>query len=300
MAPDARKKDPWKVSLHGGHSAAYCDHAESTLDEILDAAVACGYHTFGVAEHAPRNGEKYLYDEEIDRGWRVDTIQGLFGEYARALDKAVERYKGRLCVLKAFEAEVVPPDHYPEIMLAYKQDLNFDYMVGSVHYVGDIIIDYKPELFEHALEVHGGHENLAVSYYHTVTSMVTRLRPEVVGHFDIIRKAFSNDQDAHTPKIIAAACESLEAVRECHAILEVNTAGYRKGLGCPYPSPVYIRLARDMGIPVCFGDDSHAAHHVGTGIEAAREYLLTLGIVRITTLERGASGLNRKEVSLLE
>jgi hypothetical protein len=33
------------VSLHGGHSREYCDHARSTLREILEAAVACGYDT---------------------------------------------------------------------------------------------------------------------------------------------------------------------------------------------------------------------------------------------------------------
>lgn len=291
---------PWKISLHGGHSRQFCDHSNSTLREILDAALAFGYCTYGVAEHAPRCEARYLYDEEIEMGWDVETLDHMFQQYAETVDHLVREYDGRLQVLKAFEAEVVPPQRYPEIMLSYKNNLNFDYIVGSVHYVDDCIIDYKPEYFKRALESCGGYENLAVRYFHTLADMVEKLNPEVVGHFDLIRKGFPETQDLETERILAAAGEALEVIRDRHALLDVNTAGYRKGFPYPYPAPVFARMARDMGIPMCFGDDSHDARHVGAGIEPAREYLLSLNINRITTLERGNTGLNRKEVSLFD
>ena len=65
----------WKVSLHGGHSGAYCDHATGSLTEVLDAAVAFGYSTFGVTEHAPRVHEKFLFEEEIRKCWEEYTEQ---------------------------------------------------------------------------------------------------------------------------------------------------------------------------------------------------------------------------------
>ncbi len=30
---------PWKVSLHGGHSGQFCDHAKGSLREIVEAAI---------------------------------------------------------------------------------------------------------------------------------------------------------------------------------------------------------------------------------------------------------------------
>ncbi len=292
----------WKISLHGGHSSGFCDHASSTLGEMLDAAVAFGYHCFGVAEHAPRPAEKYLYAEEIQMGWDVKTLDRLFRAYADAMDQAVDACTGRLQVLKAFEAEVVPQKGYAENMLAYKRELNFDYIVGSVHYVDDIIIDYKREYFEQALEACGGYERLVVRYYQILADMVSNLRPEVIGHFDIVRKGFpiECEKELYTPRAKAAAEEALEAMRQFNCILDINTAGYRKGSPFPYPAPVYVQLARDLGIPVCFGDDSHDASQVGEGIEQAREYLLSMGINRIMTLERGVAGLNRVDVSLLD
>ena len=291
---------PWKVSLHGGHSIPFCDHAHSSLDEILDAAIACGYHTYGVTEHAPRVEPKYLYEEELALGWTVRTLDDLFQVYAKELDAAREIYADRLQVLKGFEAEVCPPDRYAEIMSAYKRNLNFDYVVGSVHYVDDIILDYKTELFQQALEGCGGYENLAVKYYETLADMAVQLRPEVIGHFDLIRKGFPASQDPHVPRILAAACNALEVVREYDGILDVNTAGYRKGLGGTYPSRELIRLAKDMGIPFCFGDDSHAAADVGSGVEEARLCLLESGVSTITCLAPGEAGMNRIELSLLD
>ncbi len=52
------------VSLHGGHSGEFCDHAEGSLREILDAAIDAGYHTFGVSEHAPRCEDRFTYPNE--------------------------------------------------------------------------------------------------------------------------------------------------------------------------------------------------------------------------------------------
>lgn len=290
----------WKVSLHGGHSAPFCDHARNTLKELLEAAVDYGYHTFGVTEHAPRVESRYLYEEEVQLGWTVETLDTLFRNYAEAVDKARLEFSDRLQVLKGFEAEVCPPGRYREIMLEYKCNLGFDYLVGSVHYVDDIIIDYKPEYFKQALEGCGGYEGLAVKYYQSLADMVIQLRPEVIGHFDLIRKGFPKSQDAHTPRIMAAVCAALEVVREYDGILDVNTAGYRKGLGSPYPSREIIHIAKDMGIPFCFGDDSHAVSDVGAGVEEARCCLLDAGVSGVTYFARGDAGLNRLVAPLCE
>lgn len=289
---------PWMISLHGGHSRRYCDHAKDLLRDMLEAAVACGYHTFGVTEHAPRTEPQYLYAEEIQMGWDEATVHTLFLEYAAELERLKEEFAGRLCILKGFEAEVVPPSHYPTIMNDLRRNLKFDYIVGSVHYVDDVIIDYTPDMFNRALEQCGGYEELAVRYYQTVAEMVLCLKPEVVGHFDIIKKGFPEAENGVSPRVRKAAFEALEVIRDSGSILDINTAGYRKGLGVPFPDPLYIRTARDMGIAMCFGDDSHSVEQVGMDIDKARDCLLQHGVNRIVALTRSDSGLERLEIPL--
>ena len=132
---------PWKISLHGGHSGEYCDHAVGTLREVIEAAIAQGFKTYGISEHAPRHGERYIYANERERGWTLEKIKADFEAYAKAIFALAEEYADRITILRGYEVEVVPHDRYAEIMLDYRKRYRFDYMVGSVHYMHDISID---------------------------------------------------------------------------------------------------------------------------------------------------------------
>jgi histidinol-phosphatase (PHP family) len=289
-------RQPWRVSLHGGHSGEFCDHADGTLRDMLDAAVRYGYHTFGVSEHAPRLEERFLYSEEIARGWTLEKIADDFERYQRALEPLVGEYADRLVILRGFECEVVPSNRYREIMRGYRERREsngkqvFDYCVGSVHYVAEMQIDGRPEKLAAAAEAFDGLERLAVRYYETVAEMVSALRPEVVGHFDLIKKNVSpaglSLADIDTEKVRGAAIAALETVRSVGSILDLNTAGWRKGLGEPYPAPWLVKEADRMGIGFCFGDDSHRPVEVGAGVDRAAEYLLANGVRTVTVLTR--------------
>ncbi len=286
----------WRVSLHGGHSGEFCDHAEGTLREILEAAVAAGYHTFGVSEHVPRSAERFLYAEERDRGWDMAKITADFERYSAVLTPLAEEFADRLIVLRGFEAEVIPTETYVEQMRGYREQRLpdgrplFDYCVGSVHYVREHQIDGPPESWVKAAEALGGPETLAVIYYETVAEMVEALHPEVVGHLDLIKRnaalAGFGDFSLDTSRIRLAATDALEAVRAHRGILDLNTAGWRKGLGEPYPAPWLVKQAQAMGVPFCFGDDSHNTKQVGAGLEQARLYLRQCGVPSITVLTR--------------
>jgi histidinol-phosphatase (PHP family) len=279
---------PWLISLHGGHSSAYCDHAMDTLRDMLDAAVAKGFTAFGVSEHCPRLGDQYLYPHEKVLGWTVQTQIEKFEQYCSDIQEIARAYAGRLRILRAFETEAVPHERYIDLMLGYRKSADFDYMVGSVHHVNGIMIDYDKDTFNQLARSIGGVEPLAIRYYEIVGEMVTALRPEVVGHFDLVRKYAPGEESVGTPAIRDAAFRALERVKETGGILDINTAGYRKGIGRPYVSPWLLEAAKAMEIPVCFGDDSHSVADVGAGIPEARDYLLAHGIEEIHPI--GAAG----------
>ena len=287
---------PWKVSLHGGHSGEFCEHAVSTLREVLEAAVQAGFSVFGVSEHAPRSQDRFIYESEREKGYTLGRIQAEFDAYTIAVHQLCEEFADRLTVLRGFEAEVVPTTTYREEMLAIRP--KFEFMVGSVHYVNEIPIDGSPEEFAQALESAGGLEALAVRYYESLAEMVDALQPEVVGHLDLIRRRAPLDADLATPAIEKAVDRALEAVKSADAILDLNTAGWRKGLGGPYPAPWLVKKADAMGIGFCFGDDSHGPADVGAGIADAREYLLENGVSRIRGLNRSGSTIVKEWVAL--
>ena len=290
--------EQWKVSLHGGHSSVYCDHAYDCLEDLIKAAIEAGYETFGVSEHAPRLHPDLLYPDEVKMGWTVDTLASKFEEYAQEMDELIPRYADRINLLKGFEAEIVPNDSYVDIMLDFREKYAFDYMVGSVHYVDGIIIDYTPELLGEAARQHGGLDALAVRYYELVREMVLNLKPDVVGHLDLVRKFAPSETAVDSQAIRRKAYKAMQAIKEQGCILDLNTAGYRKKLGRPYPAPWLIQEALELDIPFCFGDDSHCISDVGAGLEDGREYLLELGVETITTLTRGTDGIKKKIIPL--
>jgi histidinol-phosphatase (PHP family) len=213
-------------------------------------------------------------------------LQSDFDGYVPAAKALAQEFSGRIEVLVGFEAEVVPAASYADEMSAIREKYELEYMVGSVHYVGEIQIDGTMEEFHAAVAEFGGIESLAVRYYDAVAEMVARLKPEVVGHLDLIRRNSPPGADLQTAAIVAAADRALQSVKESGAILDLNTAGWRKSLGNPYPAPWLVKRANELGVGFCFGDDSHGAAQVGDGIDRARDYLLELGVANIRSLRR--------------
>ncbi|MEZ5394669.1 MAG: histidinol-phosphatase [Bryobacterales bacterium] len=289
---------PWKTSLHGGHSGEFCEHAVGSLREVVDSALAKGFEVYGVSEHAPRAEERFLYPSERAKGYTLERIHDEFEAYAKAVRALAEEYADRMTLLCGFEAEVVPSGRYRDLMRGHRARHGFDYMVGSVHYVGEVSIDGERADFDRAVEGCGGLEPFAVRYYNDVAEMIEALEPDVVGHLDLIRKNAPADADLATPAIRAAANRALEAARASGAVLDLNTAGWRKGLGSPYPAPWLVRRAHEAGVAFCFGDDSHGPDQTGAGVVEARDYLLENGVGAIRRLTRRDGAIQWETVAL--
>jgi histidinol-phosphatase (PHP family) len=263
---------------------------------MLDAAVSVGYHSFGVSEHVPRVEERFLYPNEIELGWDIPKLQSDFAHYTLCLQELAEEFEGRLNVLRGLEMEIVPEARYIPLMQDWRNQLRadgapaFDYAVGSVHHLHEISIDGPPEMFQEIVALSGSVEETAILYYKKVAEMAQALKPEVVSHLDLVKRnlvlAGFGEERLDTSRIAKAAEEALESVKSVNAILDLNTAGWRKGLGEPYPAPWLVKRAHAMGIGFCFGDDSHRPSDVGAGVDDARAYLLTHGVPTVTVLRR--------------
>lgn len=284
-------------SFHGGHNGESCRHARGTLDEVLAAAHARGFTTYGCSEHVPRDDARDLYPEERD-GTPADLARAFEGYVGRAA-AARAAWAGRLEVLVGFETEVLPLRGWAERMRTLRADPRIDYLVGSVHHVGGFPIDFDVATTEIARKGLGGRDALDRAYFDQVAEMIHALQPEVVGHLDLIRKfrgadvAFAADT---WPRIERA----LEAARASGACLDVNAAPARRGLGPVYPAPEILLRAQRMGIPVTLGDDSHAPEDVGVGLDRCLEAIAAAGYAAVTCLARRDGAVERVPVPLAD
>jgi histidinol-phosphatase (PHP family) len=273
---------PW-FSYHSGHSGQFCRHAKGDLAAVIERAIAAGFTHYGLSEHCPRYREQDLFPDEREFG--AAALERAFAAYAEHAFELRDRYADRIEVLVGFETERLPPDGWALRMREVRSSAAFEYMVGSVHDVDGVFVDFKPELNRELAERFGGVEQLQIRYFEALIDLVQTLRPEIVGHIDLVRK-FDGPGAHFSAKVYGHIDRTLEAVRACGAVLDVNCGASRRGLSPVYPLPPILDRARQMGIGVTLGDDGHGAHDVGVGLSDCVAAIAAAGYREICYLTR--------------
>lgn len=285
---------PW-FSYHGGHSGEFCRHAKGELEAVVVRAIEAGFTHYGLSEHAPRYRTEDLFPGEEDLGPQgLITTFNAYTQQARALR---ERFGDRIDLLVGFETERLPPGDWAARMLLLREQVRPDYIVGSVHDVQSRVIDFSAEQTRTIAGEFGGTEALQTQYFDAVIDLVQTLRPEVVGHIDLIRK-FDGPQPTFSPRVWRRIEAALEVVRATGGVLDVNCATHRRGLGPVYPLPEILARACQLDIPVTLGDDSHGAHDVGVGLDASVRAIANAGYREVAYFARGASGTELRKAKL--
>jgi histidinol-phosphatase (PHP family) len=278
---------PW-FSFHGGHSGSYCRHAKDELAAVIETAIERGFTHYGLSEHCPRDRAQDLYPEEHDLG--PGGLAEAFAAYTARAFELRGRYADRIELVVGFETERLPPDGWAARMRELRASAPFEYVVGSVHDVDGVYVDYAAEQTAQLAERLGGRDALHARYFDAVTDMVETLRPEIVGHIDLVRK-FDGPAAGFTSAVQPHIERALEAVAACGAALDVNCGAFRRGLSPVYPLPDLLARAARMGIPVTLGDDSHGVSSVGVGLDASLRAIADAGYREVSYLARepGAS-----------
>jgi histidinol-phosphatase (PHP family) len=270
-------------SYHGGHSGEFCGHAKGQLESVVQAALDRGFSTYGLSEHAPRFLQQHLYPEE--QHLAPPDLMATFRRYVASALELRERVAERLELLIGFETEALPIADWPEKMRELRASAPFDYIVGSVHSIGDTWIDLNAETTERAAQACGGWQALRCAYFDRLAELVQTLEPEVVGHVDLIRR-FELPEFRFNRLELQHAERVLEAARAAGAALEVNAAPFRRGFGPVYPGPQVLARACEMGVAVTLGDDSHGPEGVGVGLEACVAAIAAAGYRDVHYLTR--------------
>jgi histidinol-phosphatase (PHP family) len=202
----------------------------------------------------------------------------------REAKRLQSKYQGHIELLVAFETEKLPPDCWQQTMEELRKQFAPDYIIGSVHDVNGICIDYSPEYLKRATEECGSIEKLQIKYFDAVAELVSTLRPEIVGHIDLIRK-FDGPDASFSAEVHKAIDRALEAVHSVDGVLDVNPGAFRRGYSPVYPLPEILEKSKKMGIGVTLGDDGHGPHNVGEGLTDCLEAIRNAGYSEVHYLE---------------
>lgn len=238
-------------------------------ERMVLVAIEKGFASLGFSEHAyaPYDGDCCIKQDEIPA-------------YCEEIGRLKRKYAGTLEIFLGFECD----SHY----CAYTDRSGLDYVIGSVHYIhnpeaGEYYpIDYKPELFEKALnEAAGGDiERLVGMYYADIARLALEYRPDILGHVDLIMR-LNQDNRYFDPQSVwyrRMIGETAEKIAASGCIVEINTGGmYRGALKQPYPDGEFLRLLLERGVPVTVSSDAHCAEALDHWFSQAERMLRDAG-----------------------
>ena len=152
------------------------------------------------------------------------------------------------------ETEWIRPSNQAQIenIIATRK---LDILIGSIHHVYGIPIDFNAETYQQALDVAAqkarslnaeAEELLFADYFDAQLEMLEALKPPVVAHFDLIRLCSRrpNGSLKEFSRVWRKIMRNLLFVAEYGGLLEINSSALRKRLGQPYPALEICRVRR--------------------------------------------------------
>lgn len=256
------------MELVNTHShTTYCDHAEDSMRDMVEAAIAAGISTYAITEHYPM------------------TLQGMAGGSAGMPYERLDEYVAEARKLRREhpEMDIIVGAEVDWLGSLENRDLEsedwsrFELILGSVHFIDGWGFDdpaYKGR-WETA-----GVDEVWRSYFDAWCQAATAKSVpfHVMAHPDLVKKFGFKPSFDLSPLYEQAA----EAVASAGRMVEVNTAGG----WCPcnefYPAPELLRAFCRAGVPCTVGTDAHAAVNVARGIREAYRYLYDAGYRCVT------------------
>lgn len=245
------------IHSHTTFSDGKCSH-----DDMLQAAISRGISVYGFSDHICFHQNSWT--TPLDR---LDAMKGVVDNL-----KAVSPIK----VLFGMEVDFVPGCE--EVVRGLKKKMSWDYLIGSVHYIGDWSFDSDRDSWA------GKDVDVAFAdYLDLLEMMVDSQLYNVVGHLDLPKKYghFPSRDYIYRYRSIG------EKIRSFGMAYEINTNGLNKPCHDFYPARELVELLFSIGVDVTLGADAHHSSNVAQFFDEAVKLLREVGYTRICYFEDG-------------
>jgi histidinol-phosphatase (PHP family) len=235
-----------------------------------EAAERAGIAELGVSEHIHRFEQSLaIWDHPFWREQAHDDIDA----YCAFVREETDLRLG-------LEVDFVPGREEPTQSLIERCEL--DYVVGSVHFLGELAIDWhRFDIWESARSP----EEVWRRYFETLAAAARSGMFDILAHPDLV-KMWGSDRPEPAGDRRRYYEPALEAIAETGIAVEVSTAGLRKPVGEIYPAPAFLEGALAAGAPIALSSDAHLPEQVGFAYDRALALLETLGVDELAVFER--------------
>lgn len=228
-----------------------CKHAEGEPVAYARHARQMGLPEIGFSDHSPL--------PRYHDNWRM--LNEEFPQYLESMEEA-RRQVPDLPIRLGLEVDYFENGREWIELLAGRAP--WDYLIGSVHYLGDWAVDDPGEVHR----FHGSPvEETWDRYWHLFGKAARSGLFDIMAHPDLVKK-FRHRPEGDLHRYYEPA---MQAVVDAGVAIEINTAGLFKEVAEMYPAREFLEMAAAAKVPLVISSDAHAPEHVGREFTAAVE-----------------------------
>ena len=246
------------------HVHSLFSDGKSPPEDYIAPAVAAGLKEIGFSEHLT------LFMGSLH--WSMDS-------------RAVKPYLARIAKLRKNTMNIkvktgLEVDFFPgkeEEISSFLNGISLDYVIGSVHYLGDATVDMGPEFYE-GKNING----LFEQYFDRVALAAASGLFDIIAHCDLIRiygYLPALDQEPLYRKLA-------KSFKIHDVAFEINTNGRNRPVGDFYPDRKFLRVFREEDVPVCVNSDAHMPSRVAQYFDEAYELLRDAGYSEMAVFDK--------------
>lgn len=238
------------------------------IARYIEAAETVGVTDLGCAEHMYRFAEALdVWRHPFWEEWAIDDLD----RYCEVV--AASPLKLGLEADFVFGAE----DRIANLLSPRR----FDYVVGSVHFIGDRSLDTE----EYTVwDDTSDPDEIWRRYFETLAQAAGAGLFDILAHPDLVKVwGRVGRLPSRDPKFLYEP--AVEAIAASGIAVEVSTAGLRKDVREIYPAPAFMEMCIEAGAVFALSSDAHEPGQIGYGYDRALEFLDRFGITELAVFK---------------
>jgi len=241
-------------------------------EDYVKAAIERKFGEIGFSDHIALSNLWYVESWTM----KLEMLQN----YIRSINRLKEKYP-QIAIRLGVEMDYIPGkrDQIKEIV----ENSNFDYVIGSVHLVGDFLTDSHHFVEKWKKMTDDEIVDMNKRYYEMVQEAANSKLFNIIGHFDVVKKYNFRPQE-NMDDVIK---KTLDIIKNADLCIEVNTSGLEKPCHEIYPSEKILKWCHDLGIPLTLGTDAHNVSQIDMHLNDAIKLIKSIGYKEIATFDQG-------------
>jgi histidinol-phosphatase (PHP family) len=246
------------------HMHSIFSDGRSAPEDYILPALAAGLSEIGFSEHLT------LFREPEEWNMKPDKIS----EYINHIDR-LRTNTNEIKIRTGLEVDFFSGKE--KEIRNFVKSLPLDYVIGSVHYMGERTVDFGPEFYAEK-----SFDSLFESYIDIVCAAVESEIFDIIGHCDLIRifgYKTAGDVEHHYRRLA-------REMKKHNVVFELNTNGRNRPLADFYPDRKFLSVFKKENVPVCVNSDAHMPSRVGQYFDEAYDLLRYTGYNEMAVFDK--------------